>query len=116
MFHVPTFMGASCHAPSAVTCQTLNRTTVCQTAGATVTRPAAKTFHGGYPGFFTDLDGHASEIAHNPIGNRGSPIAPGRPRAVHRKQILPRDLRWLSVESLLTTLHTEGRGRGPLEA
>ncbi len=35
-------------------------------AGATVTRPPAETFYGGYAGVFTDLDGHAWEIAHNP--------------------------------------------------
>jgi predicted lactoylglutathione lyase len=35
-------------------------------AGATVTRPAARTFYGGYAGFFTDPDGHAWEVAHNP--------------------------------------------------
>lgn len=35
-------------------------------AGATVTRRAAKTFYGGYAGVFTDLDGHAWEIAYNP--------------------------------------------------
>lgn len=40
-------------------------------AGATVTRPAARTFYGGYGGYFTDLDGHAWEIAHNP----GFPLA-----------------------------------------
>nr|WP_244515184.1 VOC family protein [Actinopolyspora xinjiangensis] len=43
-----------------------------QRAGATVTRPPADTFYGGYAGVFTDLDGHAWEIAHNP----GFPIAP----------------------------------------
>ncbi len=37
-----------------------------QDAGATVTRPAATTFYGGYAGVFIDLDGHAWEIAHNP--------------------------------------------------
>jgi hypothetical protein len=37
-----------------------------QKAGATVTKPAAPTFYGGYAGYFTDLDGHAWEIAHNP--------------------------------------------------
>ena len=37
-----------------------------QTAGATVTRPPAETFYGGYAGYFTDPDGHAWEIAHNP--------------------------------------------------
>ncbi len=42
-----------------------------QAAGATVTRPAAKTFYGGYAGYFTDLDGHPWEIAHNP----GFPLA-----------------------------------------
>jgi predicted lactoylglutathione lyase len=40
-------------------------------AGATVTRPASKTFYGGYAGVFTDLDGHAWEIAYNP----GFPLA-----------------------------------------
>ena len=33
---------------------------------ATVTRPPAETFYGGYAGVFTDPDGHAWEIAHNP--------------------------------------------------
>ncbi|MPZ90004.1 MAG: VOC family protein, partial [Nitriliruptorales bacterium] len=40
-------------------------------AGATVTRPPATTFYGGYAGCFTDLDGHVWEIAHNP----GFPLA-----------------------------------------
>ena len=35
-------------------------------AGATVTRPAADTFYGGYAGCFRDPDGHVWEIAHNP--------------------------------------------------
>ena len=35
-------------------------------AGATVTRRPAKTFYGGYAGYFTDLDGHVWEVAHNP--------------------------------------------------
>ena len=35
-------------------------------AGATVTRAPAETFYGGYAGVFTDPDGHAWEIAHNP--------------------------------------------------
>jgi predicted lactoylglutathione lyase len=42
-----------------------------QAAGATVTRPPAKTFYGGYAGVFADLDGHLWEIAHNP----GFPLA-----------------------------------------
>jgi uncharacterized glyoxalase superfamily protein PhnB len=37
-----------------------------QRAGATVTRPPGETFYGGYAGVFTDPDGHAWEIAHNP--------------------------------------------------
>ena len=40
-------------------------------AGAAVTRPPAQTFYGGYAGVFTDPDGHAWEIAHNP----GFPLA-----------------------------------------
>ena len=35
-------------------------------AGAAITRPAGETFYGGYAGVFTDPDGHAWEIAHNP--------------------------------------------------
>ena len=42
-----------------------------QRAGATVTRPPAETFYGGYAGCFTDPDGHVWEIAHNP----GLPLA-----------------------------------------
>jgi uncharacterized protein len=36
------------------------------TAGATVTKQPEETFYGGYAAFFTDLDGHVWEIAHNP--------------------------------------------------
>ncbi|MGH3783530.1 MAG: VOC family protein [Pseudonocardiaceae bacterium] len=57
-----------------------------QRAGAVVTRSAARTFYGGYAGVFTDLDGHAWEIAHNPgfaFAADGSIIlpdfAPGQP-------------------------------------
>jgi catechol 2,3-dioxygenase-like lactoylglutathione lyase family enzyme len=35
-------------------------------AGATITRPPAPTFYGGYAGVFTDPDGHPWEIAYNP--------------------------------------------------
>jgi catechol 2,3-dioxygenase-like lactoylglutathione lyase family enzyme len=35
-------------------------------AGATIARPGADTFWGGYSGVFVDPDGHAWEIAHNP--------------------------------------------------
>ena len=35
-------------------------------AGATITKPAAETFYGGYAAYFRDPDGHAWEIAHNP--------------------------------------------------
>ena len=35
-------------------------------AGATIARRPAKTFWGGYSAAFTDPDGHAWEIAHNP--------------------------------------------------
>ena len=43
-----------------------------EAAGALVTKQAAVTFYGGYSGYFTDPDGHAWEIAHNP----GFPLAP----------------------------------------
>ncbi|MGH7603957.1 MAG: VOC family protein [Gemmatimonadaceae bacterium] len=36
------------------------------TAGATVTKPAQKTFYGGYAGYFQDPDGHLWEVAFNP--------------------------------------------------
>jgi uncharacterized protein len=48
-------------------------------AGATITRPAARTFYGGYAGVFLDPDGHAWEVAHNPgfqLGEDGSLILP----------------------------------------
>lgn len=37
-----------------------------EAAGATVTRPPAETFYGGYAGCITDPDGHVWEVAHNP--------------------------------------------------
>lgn len=40
--------------------------TAAEAAGATITRPAADTFYGGYAGYFTDPDNHAWEIAYNP--------------------------------------------------
>ncbi len=35
-------------------------------AGATIIKPAGKTFWGGYAGYFQDPDGHLWEIAWNP--------------------------------------------------
>jgi len=35
-------------------------------AGAKITRPAQKTFWGGYSGYFQDPDEHLWEIAYNP--------------------------------------------------
>jgi catechol 2,3-dioxygenase-like lactoylglutathione lyase family enzyme len=35
-------------------------------AGGKLIKPAAKTFWGGYSGYFTDPDGHLWEVAHNP--------------------------------------------------
>lgn len=46
-----------------------------QAAGATIVRPAAAAFWGGYSGVFLDLDGHPWEVAHNPfwpLGDDGS--------------------------------------------
>jgi uncharacterized protein len=40
--------------------------TSAERAGATVTRSASRTPCGGYAAFFTDPDGHAWEVAHNP--------------------------------------------------
>ena len=49
-------------------------------AGAAITREPAETFWGGYSGAFTDPDGHAWEIAHNPswtLADDGSVRLPG---------------------------------------
>jgi hypothetical protein len=35
-------------------------------AGATIAKEAGETFYGGYAAYFTDLDGHVWEVAHNP--------------------------------------------------
>lgn len=35
-------------------------------AGATIVKPAQKTFYGGYAGYFQDPDGHLWEVAWNP--------------------------------------------------
>jgi len=37
-----------------------------EAAGATIGRPGAETFWGGYSGLFVDPDGHPWEVAHNP--------------------------------------------------
>lgn len=37
------------------------------TAGATLLKPAADTFWGGYSGYFADPDGHPWEVAWNPF-------------------------------------------------
>jgi predicted lactoylglutathione lyase len=52
---------------------------VARRAGATVTKPAAETFYGGYAAYFCDPDGHAWEIAHNPgfaLGPDGALVLP----------------------------------------
>ena len=38
-------------------------------AGATIVKPAAETFWGGYAGYFQDPDGHLWEVAWNPQWN-----------------------------------------------
>jgi predicted lactoylglutathione lyase len=46
-----------------------------EAAGATISRPGAATFWGGYSGVFVDPEGHAWEVAHNPhwtLGDDGS--------------------------------------------
>ena len=40
-------------------------------AGATVTKPAAATFWGGYGGYFQDPDGHLWEVVWNPAWEAG---------------------------------------------
>ena len=51
-----------------------------RSAGAAITREPAATFWGGHSGAFTDPDGHAWEIAHNPswtLEPDGSVVLPG---------------------------------------
>ena len=51
-----------------------------EAAGATIARPGADTFWGGYSGVFFDPEGHAWEIAHNPrwtLRDDGSVGLPG---------------------------------------
>jgi catechol 2,3-dioxygenase-like lactoylglutathione lyase family enzyme len=51
-----------------------------QGAGATLARPGARTFWGGYSGVFVDPDGHTWEVAHNPhwtLAADGSVELPG---------------------------------------
>jgi len=46
-----------------------------EAAGATIGRPGADTFWGGYSGVFVDPDGHPWEVTHNPhwtLGDDGS--------------------------------------------
>lgn len=38
-----------------------------EAAGAVIPKPAQQVFWGGYSGYFTDPDGHAWEVAHNPF-------------------------------------------------
>jgi uncharacterized glyoxalase superfamily protein PhnB len=38
-----------------------------EASGARVLKPAAKTFWGGYNGYFADPDGHVWEVAFNPF-------------------------------------------------
>jgi catechol 2,3-dioxygenase-like lactoylglutathione lyase family enzyme len=48
-------------------------------AGATITHAPGPTFWGGYSGVFTDPEGHAWEVAHNPhwdFADDGSVILP----------------------------------------
>ncbi len=45
-----------------------------EAVGGTISRAGAPTPWGGYNGAFTDLDGHAWEVAHNP----GWPLAADR--------------------------------------
>jgi len=45
--------------------------TEAEIAGATIARPGAETFWGGYAGVFVDPDGHPWEVAHNPFWTLG---------------------------------------------
>jgi uncharacterized glyoxalase superfamily protein PhnB len=50
-----------------------------EAAGARVLKPAQETDWGGYHAYFSDPDGHAWEVAHNPfwpLDDRGVPQLP----------------------------------------
>ncbi len=47
-------------------------------AGATLQKPAAETFWGGYSGYFRDPDGHLWEVAHNPFDSIVAETPPPR--------------------------------------
>lgn len=52
--------------------------------GVQVIKPPEDAFWGGYSGYFTDVEGNAWEVAHNPfwtLDQRGRPIAPGEREA-----------------------------------
>jgi predicted lactoylglutathione lyase len=49
-------------------------------AGGHIARPAQATEWGGYLGYFTDLDGHYWEVAHNPSWPLGPDGLPQLPR------------------------------------
>jgi catechol 2,3-dioxygenase-like lactoylglutathione lyase family enzyme len=54
-------------------------TAAAKAAGATITKPPAETFYGGYSVYFTDPDGHVWEVAHNPgfaLTDDGSLVLP----------------------------------------
>ena len=38
-----------------------------EASGARILKPSAKTFWGGYDGYFADPDGHVWEVAFNPF-------------------------------------------------
>lgn len=64
-----------------------------RSAGARVTVPAHETDWGGYSGHFTDADGHAWEVAHNPafpLGDEGQVFLPGFDEDV-RQQLADND-------------------------
>jgi len=48
-------------------------------AGGTLLRPAQERFWGGYSGYFADLDGHAWEVAYNPLWPLGTDGLPQLP-------------------------------------
>ena len=49
------------------TCEVDELLRVAVEAGATLVKPAAEVFWGGYSGYFTDPDGHLWEVAWNPF-------------------------------------------------
>ena len=63
----PEFGGMALAINMATTDDVDNFIKTAQTAGGIIVKAPEKVFWGGYSGYFSDLDGHHWEVAHNPF-------------------------------------------------